>query len=80
MKTSPFTHPPARLILDAVGLVLFALATYVTTTHLWDIINFYDEGLLLTGARMVSRGRFPTATSTPTIHPGFSFCSPLCGS
>jgi hypothetical protein len=73
MKTSPFFHPPARLIrliLDAVGLVLFALATYVTATHLWDIINFYDEGLLLTGARMVSKGAVPYRDFYTNYPPG----------
>jgi len=61
---------PVRLFLDAVGIVLLGLAIYFTAIHFREVINFYDEGLLLTGAQLVSRGAIPYRDFYSNYPPG----------
>jgi len=46
-----YARPP--LLLDLVGLALFALALAAALQHLRDTVNFYDEGFVLTDAKLL---------------------------
>jgi 4-amino-4-deoxy-L-arabinose transferase-like glycosyltransferase len=70
MKAPQSPRCPIRVTLDAAGVVLLIFAAYVTAAHIWDTINFYDEGLLLTGARLVSRGAVPYRDFYSNYPPG----------
>jgi hypothetical protein len=70
MRAAQLARHPIRLFLDAAGVLLLAFAAYFTILHLWEVISFYDEGILLTGAQLVSRGAVPYRDFYSNYPPG----------